>query len=30
MITTHEFDVIKNTAQGMTRPDLSDRVRKSA
>ena len=30
MITTHEFDVIKTTAQGMTEPGLSDRVRRSA
>ena len=26
----HEFDVIKTTAQGMTEPGLSDRVRRSA
>ena len=30
MITTHKFDVIKTTAQGIAEPGLSDRVHRSA
>ena len=30
MIMTHEFDVMKIMAQGMTEPGLSDRVCRSA
>ena len=29
MITTHEFDIIRTTVQGMTEPGLSDRASRS-